>query len=212
MRRMSRLNDWKRKLAAAGLAAVCLAAAPAQAQSQGAQYYGGQSYGAGDWRGFYAGAHLGLGIGDAGGANTSGAVGGAQAGYNWQSDQFVFGGEIDASLSGVEHSGFGARYRQNWTATGRARAGVAVNQALVYGTAGLALAGTEYRDNLAKTDKTATGFAIGAGAEFKLTPQVSARGELLHYNFERNDYRTATGAVSLSPTTNVLRGGLNVRF
>ncbi|WP_159079853.1 outer membrane beta-barrel protein [Methyloceanibacter sp. wino2] len=62
-----------------------------------------------DWRGFYAGAHLGggLGLADMGDpygrsifgntVRTPGPIAGGQAGYNWQHDAAVFGIEADAS-------------------------------------------------------------------------------------------------------------------
>src|SRR5262252_1718617 len=51
------------------------------------------------WQGLYAGVNAGVGwAGDA-----SGAVGGGQVGYNWRSQQFVYGieGDIQASDIGV---------------------------------------------------------------------------------------------------------------
>src|SRR5215213_1404495 len=60
-----------------------------------------------DWSGFYLGAHVGDGEADSGGNDNSdptpndlkldGIVGGAQAGFNWQIDNFVLGAEGDVS-------------------------------------------------------------------------------------------------------------------
>jgi hypothetical protein len=45
-----------------------------------------------------------------------------------------------------------------------------------------------------------------------MTDKVSLRGEVLHYGFGRAHYPTALGSVPISPSTNVLRGGVNMRF
>lgn len=77
-----------------------------------------------DWSGFYAGVHAGgawgrsttadnnpvagnlyPGAGDRFTARTSGALGGVQAGYNWQRDAFIFGVEGDLGYLGLKGSG-----------------------------------------------------------------------------------------------------------
>jgi outer membrane immunogenic protein len=74
-----------------------------------------------NWTGFYAGLHLGYGLGDADTAvnalpnaevfvnladttlhpDPKGVIGGVQAGYNWQIKHFVYGVEADFSGSGI---------------------------------------------------------------------------------------------------------------
>ncbi len=166
----------------------------------------------GDWRGIYAGVHAGGGLGRANGANMSGLVGGVQAGVNGQVNQYVFGAEADGTLSSVDHSGFTQKFRQKWLASLRARGGVAIDRALVYGTVGLAAGAHEFKGAGPKTDQTQTGYVIGAGAEYRMTQSVSLRGEMLHYGFGRAHYPTALGPVPVSPSTNVLRGGVNMKF
>src|SRR5215470_17680655 len=74
---------------------------------QGAQPYTG-------WSGFYLGLNAGGGIGNgrsdfsAGGVNFAtvnnslpGAIGGAQAGYNWQTGMTVLGAETDFQAAGL---------------------------------------------------------------------------------------------------------------
>lgn len=165
-----------------------------------------------DWRGLYGGLHVGGGVGDANSANTSGVLAGAQAGYNFQVDQIVFGGEADITASSVDHKSFLTKYRQKWTASLRGRAGVAVDRVLFYGTLGVGFSGNEYKDAVAKSDSTQAGLVVGAGAEVKMTQNVSLRGEYLHYNFSSATHPSVIGPVSISPTTNVLRGGVNLRF
>ena len=80
------------------------------------------------WQGFYGGVNLGYGwSGDA-----QGVVGGGQVGFNWQSQQFVYGIEADLSLSdiGVSDTLVGpgvvikATGSIDWLATIRGRYGV----------------------------------------------------------------------------------------
>ena len=87
----------QRGLIALGLLAGVAVATPAAADGGGGPLvYERGSYPS-IWQGLYAGVHAGFGwSGDA-----DGAVGGAQAGYNWQSQQFVYGLEADISKSNI---------------------------------------------------------------------------------------------------------------
>jgi outer membrane immunogenic protein len=113
-------------------------------------------------------------------ARLNGALGGLQAGYNWQTDRWVWGIEGDLQITG-ERGGvticptapgaappacpgvgtvFGtANYSLPWFGTLRGRAGVAWDRALLYVTGGLAVGEV-------KADYT-DGF-FGAGAGFPL--------------------------------------------
>lgn len=141
--------------------------------------------GAAHWTGFHVGGSIGAGFGsgvnpqpvnfldprptnlqgfysnggfDFSNFTTSGIVGGAQAGYDRQVSNFVFGVEADWSATGISgaHSGYGqpqlgagfvgssavtSFYQSiDWLATFRGRAGYARDSWMVYGTGGLALA------------------------------------------------------------------------
>ena len=139
------------------------------------------------WQGFYAGVHVGYGwgngkfgiapgtnwIGDpdlAGvtaaatrNANISGALGGVQAGYNYQSGKLVFGVEVDASALGVRGNFQSATFNgvvagstyssggslgSNWLVTVRPRIGVAMDRALFYVTGGLAIADNRFNHHI----------------------------------------------------------------
>ena len=58
--------------------------------------------------------------------------------FNWQHGAFVYGAEADFSLSGAEDTFAPWQFSNPWFGTVRGRAGVAINNVLVYGTAGLA--------------------------------------------------------------------------
>ena len=119
----------------------------------------------GPWTGFYIGGNLGYGwtntIGDyslTGNPHTTGtfvgspvdldgANGGFQVGYNWQTGNFLIGGEADIQGSGQNQTfnyicGAACTVSQNakldWFSTFRGRAGIAIKDVLFYGTGGFA--------------------------------------------------------------------------
>jgi outer membrane immunogenic protein len=147
------------------------------------------------WQGLYGGVHLGWGwSGDA-----SGVVGGGQLGYNWQSQQFIFGveGDISAADIGVSETVvvpgavLNASASIDWLATLRGRAGVLVQpNLLLYGTAGLSVVNAEAHGSVsavglgtisASASDTETGFVYGAGVESKLSERMSLRVEYLGF-------------------------------
>jgi outer membrane immunogenic protein len=95
-----------------------------------------------NWIGPYLGGNLGYQRGrlSNSGANPSGIFGGVQAGVNWQSGQLVFGGEADLQMSAVDDRFAAWKFSNPWFGTLRARAGIAFDNVLVYGTAGLGYA------------------------------------------------------------------------
>jgi outer membrane immunogenic protein len=188
------------------------------------------------WTGFYAGVHAGYGWGNSSpfatadvqhggiedlatlpGLNPTGALGGAQLGYNWQVGTWVFGSEIDisglnarstAAISplwiGMGDTGtFSSTY--DWLATARLRAGVSpVADLLLYMTGGLAVThvtDTAVHSNIPpgwssvtsmafNTSATLFGGAIGAGVEYAFAPQWSLRGEYLYTAFNKTAPRS----------------------
>lgn len=141
----------------------------------------------------------------------TGALGGAQLGYNHQRGHIVFGGEIDANAVGVDGKVVQAPIIQNTGLpfpgpnnnitisehtdalfTFRPRVGWAYNRFLVYGTGGLALghvgftANTDFRtfgneQYIVTTSKTKPGWVAGGGAEYGFAQHWSVKGEFLHY-------------------------------
>jgi len=131
---------------------------------------------------------------------TGGIVGGT-AGFNWQSNSWVYGVEGDLSWSGIDETGASAYGNGddtflstdvNWLATLRARFGRAFadHRLVVYVTAGVVIAGVKNSVldvyTLAGTDtanlsksSTRTGFIGGAGLEFALHNGWSVKGEYL---------------------------------
>jgi outer membrane immunogenic protein len=195
-----------RRVLPAAFAAAVLVSAPAIAQQSGA---------APNWTGLYAGAHGGVGAGNIRGGSANGGLVGGQVGFNAQADRVVLGIEGDITSSGFEHRGWnggGQTFRQKWVGTVRGRAGVAFDQVLVYGTVGAAGANSQVKDFAGKADKQTLGFAVGAGAEAKITDRVSVRGEYLHYGLGTGTYSTPVATYRVDSRTNVLRAGVNYRF
>ena len=118
-----------------------------------------------DWTGIYVGLEGGgmfgnshqvlaaTGLNTANSCDVSGGLGGVTVGGNWQTGNIVFGVEGDASWVGGRGSsiengpsataGFSDFTKEDWLATVRGRVGFAANNALFYGTAGYAVAGTK---------------------------------------------------------------------
>jgi opacity protein-like surface antigen len=138
-----------------------------------------------------------------------GAAAGIEAGYNWQFNQFLFGGEADLQalhLNGAANSGAvaypgapGAQFvvssygNSNWLLSARLRAGlITSNNALFFVTGGLALTQLDsnflFTDNLgvlesARINALKTGFAVGAGVEAPLADRLSFKIEYQYVNF-----------------------------
>lgn len=167
-----------------------------------------------------------------------GVTGGIQAGYDRQSCNNVLGIVADWNwadtaantrlipnlASGIDTS---ARSRMNWFSSVRARAGLAVNDTLLYVTGGVAAAQIESTftnaqagvfDGSLKVDRVRWGLAAGAGAEFALRDNWSLNAEVLYLQFQQGtDTRPARSPVrNVAFTSNdsawVTRVGVNYRW
>lgn len=154
---------------------------------------GGYGMGAIDWTGEYYLNETGVGSTD-GSFDIAGWAVGMQGGANVQMGSFVLGIEGDISWTNI--SGEGDPIDPNnadptvpsgqidWLATVRGRAGVAVDQVLLYGTAGLAygvgsigLTNLDGADDDRVADMTAPGWVVGVGAEVALDDNLSLKAE-----------------------------------
>ena len=132
----------------------------------------------------------------------AGIIGGGHIGYNWQSNNFVYGVEADISGSSakVTLQPFGAgpvnetdTSRLHWLATFRARAGVTVGSGntLLFATGGLALGGVENLRmfppaagvtpaEIGEGKATRVGWVAGGGIEHMLSRNWIVRAEALY--------------------------------
>jgi outer membrane immunogenic protein len=140
------------------------------------------------------------GQGNFGNLNPSGAFGGGQLGYNFQTGAIVFGVETDFEGSGIRGTaGATLPYivapntvtetlssNLDWFGTLRGRVGYTWGPALLFATGGLAYGQVKntftYTDTLGfagltSTSSTRTGFTVGAGIEYMFLRGWSAKFE-----------------------------------
>jgi outer membrane immunogenic protein len=193
---------------------AALMAAPAAGAdlSYPSPYVAATPYGVYNWTGAYAGLNAAYQWGSVANLSLhpSGFSGGAQAGYNWQTGQFVVGAETDIQLSAADDTFAPYQFSNPWFGTFRGRAGMAFSNVLLYATAGLAygegklsaFGGTETHTNL--------GWTAGAGIEVGFTPHWSAKAEYLYFDLGNQSY-VLTG-VNNGLTFGLVRLGVNYHF
>ena len=151
-------------LGAALLVATAAMAGPARAADLPAPgYYTAPAPLSGfSWMGPYLGANIGYEWGDVSNNPTkpSGIAGGIEAGYNWQFGQFVTGIETDIQASAASDTFAPWQFTNPWFGTLRGRAGVAIGNVLVFGTAGLAY-GSLTVDSPGNLSETRTSARLG---------------------------------------------------
>ncbi|MEM1288087.1 MAG: outer membrane beta-barrel protein [Pseudomonadota bacterium] len=145
-----------------------------------------------------------------------GVLGGVTAGYNYQFGSAIFGVEADVALTDFDGDDsftgnpvLGTQLRTeasvdlDYLATVRARAGFAFERAMFFATGGLAFGGVNLDASVTgvqapglvwsgSESTTEFGWTAGAGAEVKLTDQVSVKLDGLYFDLADTD-TTATG-------------------
>ena len=199
------------------------------------------------WTGFYVGLNAGYGFGQTkwttpsgtvGGFSTNGGLAGATIGGNYQIGQFVIGAEGDfdwQNLRGGQTSGLcapaiigGCVTASNWLATIRGRVGFAADRALFYATAGGAF--TDIKPStgaLSFGGSTEPGWTAGAGIEYAMTDNWTAKVEYLYASFSKatcsavncsaGNAALVGGFPGVAPasvglTENIVRVGVNYKF
>jgi outer membrane immunogenic protein len=203
-----------------GAAALVLAGFARQAQGADLRsaYTVNQPLNAYSWAGPYLGGNLGYDWGSISNNPTkpSGFVGGAQAGYNWQTGHWVFGVEGDIEVSGADDTFAPWKFSNPWFGTLRGRAGYAFNNILFYGTAGLAfgeLRGLTFGG--ISDSHTNAGWTAGVGAEFGfgqfgLAQNWSAKIEYLYVDLSDSQF-VVTGTQN-GYRFGLVRAGVNYHF
>jgi outer membrane immunogenic protein len=206
-----------------------------------------------DWTGFYVGVNAGLGLGrdrtnlnvpaapinDTFYQQPQGGLGGAQIGYNWQTNSFlgplVLGLETDiqgADLHDNYTCLFGctaltsARFDQklDWFGTARGRIGLVTGPVLSYVTAGFAYGGV--KSSLTETiagapasiafDRTRTGWTWGSGVEASLGGNWTGKLEYMYVDLGNTSdtflLQGATQTLNTKIHENIFRAGLNYRI
>lgn len=193
------------------------------------------------WTGLYVGANGGVGgnkvdypfnIGGympSASLTSSGGFGGAQIGYNYQfAPAWVVGAEADIDGSNIEGllkaSALGGSLavgtKLDWFGSVRGRVGYLLTpSALLYGTGGWAFGHTTSSITLDPIGSISrghdkSGWTVGAGLEYALTPHLSAKAEYLYQDLGTDVIGSIPSTASLSETTtvNIVKAGLNYRF
>ncbi|MFC3165074.1 outer membrane protein [Ciceribacter thiooxidans] len=187
-----------------------------------------------DWSGFYLGAHAGggksivdwtfAGLGTTADHEGDGAFGGVQAGYNFQSGNWVFGAEADISASGIKgdtacpNPVYTCSSDAKWLSTVRGRVGYSFDNLLVYGTGGLGIGRFEMSTDDGAGDnggdsRTKTGWVAGAGVEYAISPRWSVKAEYMYYNFGSARYGVyPTQEADIDQRFHTGKIGVNFRF
>jgi outer membrane immunogenic protein len=165
-----------------------------------------------DWTGAYAGLNLGYVSSTVGalGRRPSGVSGGAQAGYNWQVGQVVFGGEADIQGTSAEDIFAPYKYSNPWFGTARGRLGYAFGNILAYATAGLTYGKGRLTIAGLSEGHTQLGWTAGGGVEIGFTPGWSARTEYLFIGLP--DQTFVLSGIRSGTDAHLLRFGVNYRF
>lgn len=198
-------------MALAGFSATAASAADMTGPVAGSAY---------DWSGFYAGAHIGVANGriratdvqepDSGfftdlvpagtegfSFNDTNVAGGVHLGYQWQSSQFVFGGEATWTATGIDKTITSPYFPDSDTETGKlehyatvvGRVGYAFDRFMVYAKGGYA--GGEvsfnahdccYANRGVSYDQSGwqNGYAVGAGIDYALTDKLTLGLDYTH--------------------------------
>jgi outer membrane immunogenic protein len=165
------------------------------------------------WTGLYLGGNLGYEWGATSNNPTrpSGFAGGAEGGYNWQTGQLVFGGEADIQLSNANDTFAPWKFSNPWFGTLRGRAGFAVSNFLIYGTAGVALGDLQAQTAGLQSESHANvGWTAGVGVEAGFAANWSAKVEYLFVDLASNTYVLTGTSNGLS--ANLFRFGVNYHF
>lgn len=165
-----------------------------------------------NWMGPYLGGSLGYQWGRAtgSGADPSGIFGGLQTGFNWQTGRLVFGGETDIQIAAAEERFAAWKFSNPWFGTLRARAGLAFDNVLVYGTAGLAYGRGRLELAGGSESNVHYGWTAGLGLQVGVTGNWSAKAEYLFVGLAEKSYLLTAGRHGSD--SNVLRFGLNYHF
>ena len=186
-----------------------------------------------DWSGFYLGVNAGGGVGrspteifspgryplnDSTYLAPTGAVGGAQIGYNWQTRVPLFGAivfGIEADIQGSNQSGaaciencYASGFfthspdeKLKWFGTMRGRVGVATGPVLSYVTGGYAygdvetsgkIAGGEGRGVLFSLSQNRSGWTLGGGVEASLGGNWTGKIEYLYLDLGTQSQTVST--------------------
>lgn len=183
------------------------------------------------WQGFYLGLNAGYGFSsfqDGGAAflgNPNGGLIGFTGGFNYMiAPSLLVGVEADFDFAGLKASqapyfGVTSSGGVDDILTVRGRVGYTFDRLLIYATGGFAGSrdsvslGSWWTQLYGQESKFQTGWALGGGAEFLLTSNLSAKGEYLFTSVGSGRYFDLTpNALQSGVNLSLFRLGLNYHF
>ncbi|MFY9656080.1 MAG: outer membrane beta-barrel protein [Methylocystis sp.] len=183
------------------------------------------------WQGFYAGLNAGYGwssFTDSGDwllGNPTGGEFGFTGGYNYMvAPNFLIGSEADFDFAGIKLSGYAypgvsSSSSVNDLFTLRGRVGYTMDRALFFVSGGLAGGNTNINLQNAwgrfwgQDSSYQLGWALGAGVEYLVVPNISVKAEYLFTSLGANTYfNLSPYALQTSTNTSQVRVGVNYHF
>ncbi|GGF88469.1 membrane protein [Azorhizobium oxalatiphilum] len=169
------------------------------------------------WTGFYIGANAGYawgsgtGVADSFASSPDGWLAGGQVGYNYQfQNNMLIGLEADVQAADIGGGNAFASSKMDSFGTVRARLGYAFDRVLPYVTGGFAWGNNKITAPGYSQSDTLTGWTAGAGVEYALTNNWTARAEYLYTDFGKSNYDGLLGEAGLNSST--ARLGVNYKF
>jgi outer membrane immunogenic protein len=167
-----------------------------------------------------------------GSASRDGFTGGGQAGYNWQSGNYLLG--IEASINALSNSAtlnftgvtpggtafaLSNSLHPKWIVTVNPRVGIVFDRVLFYATGGLAFLHATYNQTFADfsigggvsatSSTTKTGWDAGGGVEYALNRNWSVKAEYLYSQFAAFNTNTIS-VLGGGSVVNPVSGSANV--
>lgn len=150
----------------------------------------------------------------------NGYFAGGVLGYGVTVNGLYVGLEFDAMLrdvgAHVVDGGTVVTMSDRWMGSGRARVGLPIGPALLYGTAGAAIQQSSLRAEFGgssdSTQEYVWGFVGGVGAEVLITNTMKIGIEGLHYNWQEQEYELAGERVKIDQTDQLVRARITFKL
>jgi outer membrane immunogenic protein len=137
---------------------------------------------------------------------------GGYAGANYQWGQFVVGAETDILYPFRDGSSGGLSVEQGLNGSMRARAGIALDRFLVYGTGGLAATDLELSNAGGSDSDVLWGWTAGAGVEGMVTDNLTARIEYRYTDYGDETFTPGGVPTNSDFSNHAIRGGVGFKF
>jgi opacity protein-like surface antigen/outer membrane protease len=201
-------------------------------------FYGGLHAGGGwgmtDWKSADGTLAAASTFGFPGSGQANGSIAGGQIGYNYQVGTWVIGGELSASWSNLDGyarcanttvgpANYVCHSRIDALGTASARLGHTFGNLLVYSLAGFAVAHEKhdayqtFGTDLFSGSSTRTGYVLGSGLEYAITPAWSAKLEYNYIDLGSKTVALDDGAgnrsnVLIGQSLQIIKMGVNYKF